>query len=182
MLEEVPLTQHKPSLVAMRYRHYHVNRKPDGSVTVVSHGPIIAAARLLAPFWFLVLVIALFMSLFAGNWAAVGVFLLLIGICLPNFGKLKREAMQREQVDKDVESTAAAKTCAKCGTEVKRWPDWKWKLCDQCLVDRQTKRSAMKDERRTHLASLHASGVHFAQLERNMQYLRGTERPGTPKS
>ena len=53
----------------MRYRHYYVTPKPDGSVRFVSHGPIVALGRLLVPIWLSMLAIGFFWQLFVGNFA-----------------------------------------------------------------------------------------------------------------
>ena len=76
----------------MRYRRYYVTPKPDGSVRVISHGPIVALGRLLVPVWLSMLAIGFFWQLFVGHFATAGVFLLLFGIFMPNLAKRRRAA------------------------------------------------------------------------------------------
>jgi hypothetical protein len=77
------------------YRRYYVKNEEDGSYRVISHGGVIGAARWLSPVWLAMLVVAFFMALFQADWAAVGVFLLLIGICMPNFAKRRRQVIEQ---------------------------------------------------------------------------------------
>jgi len=76
----------------MRYRRYYVTSKSDGSVRVVSHGPIVALGRLIFPFFYLLLIIGFFVNLFQGYWQTAGVFILVIGICTPNLAKRRKAA------------------------------------------------------------------------------------------
>ena len=71
----------------MRYRRVCVTPKPDGSVTVVSHGPIVAFGRLLVPVWLAMFAICFFWQLFVGHFSTAGVFLFLFALFMPNFCK-----------------------------------------------------------------------------------------------
>jgi len=78
----------------MRYRRYYLDQKSDGSVRVISHGPIIGFYRTLFPFLYLCLIIGFFINLFQGYWQTAGVFILLIGICTPNLAKRRKATAQ----------------------------------------------------------------------------------------
>ena len=69
---------------------YYSKRNGDGSRTVVSTGPFFAVARALAPLWLIVLTICFFWQLIVFHFATAGVFLLVIGIFMPNFAKRRR--------------------------------------------------------------------------------------------
>jgi len=57
-------------------------------------GPFLAIAMALAPLWLTMLVICFFWQLFVFHFATAAVFLLLIGIFMPNFAKQKRRAQR----------------------------------------------------------------------------------------
>ncbi len=59
---------------------------------VVSHCPIVVLDLLLVPMWLAMLAISFFWQLFVGHFATAGVFLLLFGIFMPNFAKLRKAA------------------------------------------------------------------------------------------
>ena len=80
----------------MRYRRYYSRRNADGSQTVIRVGPLLGVAIALAPLWLTMLVICFFWQLIVFHFATASVFLLLIGIFMPNFAKQKRRAQKEK--------------------------------------------------------------------------------------
>jgi hypothetical protein len=73
----------------MSPRRYRITHEPDGSTTVtpIGLGCLGGFALGVAVFFGIAAVVALF----EGQWAAVGICLLLCGIFLPNFAKRRRQ-------------------------------------------------------------------------------------------
>ena len=67
----------------MRYRRYIRTQQPDGSVVVVSHGPVIGFYRLLSRPFLLIFLVCFLWQFFVGHFATAGAFLLFFAVLMP---------------------------------------------------------------------------------------------------
>lgn len=74
----------------MRYRRVYVESKSDGSVVVVSHGPIVAFGRWLRLPVALVFIATSIAAMVRGDWSTGGVTLIIGALLLPNYSKQRR--------------------------------------------------------------------------------------------
>ena len=76
----------------MRYRRYVVTPKSHGSVTIWSHGPIVALGSWLRLPLALVFIGTAIAAMVQGQWSTGGLALIVGALLLPNYAKARKRA------------------------------------------------------------------------------------------
>ena len=76
----------------IRYRRYYMTTKPDGSVRVISHGPLIAFGSSLRLPIALVLIGTAIAAMVQSQWSTGGLALIVGALLLPNYAKRRKAA------------------------------------------------------------------------------------------